>query len=41
MQLRLAELNTELAAVTERISQSQVVATGRKTYELNDATCTP
>jgi hypothetical protein len=41
MQLRLAELNTELSAVTQRLAQSQVSATGQKTYELNNATCAP
>lgn len=43
MQLRLAELNTELATVTQRIAQSvaAVGALGKKTYELNEATCAP
>jgi hypothetical protein len=41
MQLRLAELNTELAAVTQRLTPSQVVAPGQKTFELNNATCSP
>jgi hypothetical protein len=41
MQRRLAELNTELAATAQRATQTQAPAASRKTFELNDASCTP
>ncbi len=40
MQRRLAELNAEVAAIEQRMSQAQAGPPGRRTYELNETSCT-